>query len=355
MKNLRQLHWVVLIRRRVTLSLGVILLMVSAALAQGGQETEVIEAAKEGDLSKLKAFVMANPDLVNARDSLKYTPLHMAATRGDIEVTSFLLANDAKINAVNAYGSTPLRLAKGLGHGRLATILVDHGAKLDPAPTRIKTTAKGKQRTSRTGGNSLYPAVRLRQMADVSSVRPAHGSLRSSSPAFIVQSPPDGGQNWYQDPFHGFFRVIPPEGFTKTKASDKPVTIPGPGPHAGEERSASRVKFARGDNVSIEVIVRETLFPKLEEAEIQQMTGQLEKKLGSEPAKLRRLTVDGAQAWEFVLTSRGLVLHGVKFKKDTRDHTLLFVARKSEYPQDKEVFEGLLSSYHSIPLSLGQH
>jgi hypothetical protein len=44
--------------------------------------SEILDAARDGDLGKLRAPLQANPDLVLSKDGSGLTPLHMAALTG---------------------------------------------------------------------------------------------------------------------------------------------------------------------------------------------------------------------------------------------------------------------------------
>ena len=76
--------------------------IVMVALAWNGVAYcgEIHDAAKAGDLEKVKALLKVSPDLVNSRDD-KYsrTPLHLAALRGNKDIAELLLANKADVNA----------------------------------------------------------------------------------------------------------------------------------------------------------------------------------------------------------------------------------------------------------------
>jgi hypothetical protein len=85
------------------------------------------EAARQGDLDKVKALVKGNPDLVSSKDSIGFTPLHCAAANGYKEMAEFLLANNADVNARDDDGETPLHFAADLGHKDLAEMLRRHG------------------------------------------------------------------------------------------------------------------------------------------------------------------------------------------------------------------------------------
>ena len=81
---------------------------------------EIHDAAKAGDLEKVKALLKANPDLVNSKDTSRrydgYTPLHSAVEKRQNEMVELLLANKADVNAnVSSVGS-PLHLAAARGY-----------------------------------------------------------------------------------------------------------------------------------------------------------------------------------------------------------------------------------------------
>src|ERR1019366_7998863 len=67
-----------------------------SSLVFGG---EIHEAAKAGDLKKVKALLKDNPELVFSKDTNGITPLYWAADRGNKDVVELLLANKADVNA----------------------------------------------------------------------------------------------------------------------------------------------------------------------------------------------------------------------------------------------------------------
>jgi hypothetical protein len=84
-----------------------VLLVVLAwsSLAFGGG---IHEAARAGELEKVKALLEGNPDLVFSKDNDGRTPLHLAAMKGYKDVAALLLANKAEVNAKDNKGQTPL-------------------------------------------------------------------------------------------------------------------------------------------------------------------------------------------------------------------------------------------------------
>ena len=84
---------------------------------------EILEAAKSGDLAKVKALLKGNPDLVLSKDTNGMTPLHFSA-QGHKDVAELLLASKAEVNAKDKTGSTPLHHAANLGHKDVAEVLL---------------------------------------------------------------------------------------------------------------------------------------------------------------------------------------------------------------------------------------
>jgi hypothetical protein len=89
------------------------------------------EAARAGDLEKVKALLKDNPDLVFSKDNLDETPLHYAAIFGGKGVAELLLANKAKVNAKDINGETPLHWAAYSGHKDVAELLLANKAEVN--------------------------------------------------------------------------------------------------------------------------------------------------------------------------------------------------------------------------------
>jgi ankyrin repeat protein len=105
--------------------------------ARGSTEPPVVggpihEAARIGDLEKVRALIKENPDLIFSTDSKGDTPLHWASCNSHKEVIEFLLANKANINAVDSGGLTPLHCAVG-GYDRkdVAELLLANRADIN--------------------------------------------------------------------------------------------------------------------------------------------------------------------------------------------------------------------------------
>ena len=62
---------------------------------------EIHDAARQGDLAKIKRLLEKNPGLLEARNQNEKTPLHFAAQGGHKEIVEFLIGKGADINAKN--------------------------------------------------------------------------------------------------------------------------------------------------------------------------------------------------------------------------------------------------------------
>jgi ankyrin repeat protein len=89
--------------------------------------TPLHHAASAGNLPALKTLLAAKAD-TRAADKSGGTPLHWAAARGRTEAAAALLAAKAAPNATDAEGQTPLHMAVAAGHTETAKLLLDKGA-----------------------------------------------------------------------------------------------------------------------------------------------------------------------------------------------------------------------------------
>jgi ankyrin repeat protein len=71
--------------------------------------SEFHAAARQGDLSKVKALLKDNAALIASKDNENgWTPLHWAVRGDNKDVAAFLLANKAEVNAKDKDGFSPL-------------------------------------------------------------------------------------------------------------------------------------------------------------------------------------------------------------------------------------------------------
>lgn len=99
---------------------------------------DIHQAAKDGDLEKVKALLKDHPNLVFTKDSDGRTALHFASYYGHNDVVELLLTNKAEIDAKDDNGRTALHYASATGHKNTAELLLANGAELD-----LKDTENG--------------------------------------------------------------------------------------------------------------------------------------------------------------------------------------------------------------------
>jgi hypothetical protein len=117
------------------------------------------EAARNGDMKRLKALIAEGGDVNAQSDHWGGTPMHLAAASGRRPVIEFLISKGANVNAQNRYGRTPLDDAVDREQQDIAELLRTAGAK---AGTRLSE----KSRTSRSffesaTGRFTIPSKRL--------------------------------------------------------------------------------------------------------------------------------------------------------------------------------------------------
>jgi thioredoxin-like negative regulator of GroEL len=92
--------------------------------------SDLIEAAKNGDTAQVKALLDKGAD-VNARDKDGLTALMWAAAGGRTDIVKALLDKGADVNAKTSYGYTALMWAAAGGHTDIVKALLDKGADVN--------------------------------------------------------------------------------------------------------------------------------------------------------------------------------------------------------------------------------
>ncbi|RPD81921.1 ankyrin [Lentinus tigrinus ALCF2SS1-7] len=91
-----------------------------------GSSSALSNLAVAGDVSVMLAYFHGQPDAdVNARDENGYTPLHLAADRGHLEVVDILLKRGANPEIKDPDEFTAKELAEIAGHTDIAALLSD--------------------------------------------------------------------------------------------------------------------------------------------------------------------------------------------------------------------------------------
>ena len=93
--------------------------------------SEIHDAAREGDLSKVMELVEQYPEMANEYDSAGLTPLHHAALEDRILVIKFLLSNGVLPDVRKGKGPTPLYLAVDSDSEEAVEYLISQGANVN--------------------------------------------------------------------------------------------------------------------------------------------------------------------------------------------------------------------------------
>lgn len=104
--------------------------------------------------------------------STGYTPLHLAAQRGNYRVCKYLLESNANVNSQDRGGPTPLQCAASNGRMDVVDLFLDWGCYIDEADSRGNTALHGAALAQRIDIYSLL----LEDGAD-STIRNADGNM----------------------------------------------------------------------------------------------------------------------------------------------------------------------------------
>ncbi|HNZ57248.1 MAG TPA: ankyrin repeat domain-containing protein [Methylophilaceae bacterium] len=92
---------------------------------------EFVNAITEGNLKVVKKFIEADPADVNYK-SFAWSPIQMAANKGQIEVAKYLISKGAELDYVHPLSkNTAFHLAAFGNHREMATLLAKSGADVN--------------------------------------------------------------------------------------------------------------------------------------------------------------------------------------------------------------------------------
>jgi ankyrin repeat protein/Tol biopolymer transport system component len=96
-----------------------------------GEQGDIHEAARSGDLAAVHALIAKSPDLAGVRDGSGRTPLHLASAGGHVEVVAYLLSRSIDVDALDNTRRTPLHEAAAAGHDEISRLLIERKASID--------------------------------------------------------------------------------------------------------------------------------------------------------------------------------------------------------------------------------
>ena len=103
------------------------------------EATVLHDSVQAGDFKSVQSLLQTDID-VNQKDLLGYTPLHIAAQEGYIDIVKLLVKiKGAKVNVGDFLNTTPLHYAAEEGHLKVVQFLVEAGANFDNSDTTFQT------------------------------------------------------------------------------------------------------------------------------------------------------------------------------------------------------------------------
>lgn len=126
-------------------------------------EADIFNAARGGDLSKLKTLLTSDPTLTQSHVSCEMTPLLGAAAGGHADAAAALLDAKADVNAKNWINQTPLHYSAMGGFKDVVDLLIARGADVNAS--------------DKDGHTPLYEAMnQVPWHKDVAALLLAHGA-----------------------------------------------------------------------------------------------------------------------------------------------------------------------------------
>lgn len=110
--------------------IGLVLLLL--AIRFGLMRGDIHACARAGWITRLRALLSKNPELITAHNHEGETPIHQAAKYGQTEALGYLIGQNGDVNAKTPQGVTPLHLAAAFGELAAVQLLLDKGAQSDP-------------------------------------------------------------------------------------------------------------------------------------------------------------------------------------------------------------------------------
>ena len=100
-------------------------------LIDAGAKATIHDYTFIGDIEEIKKHLNRDRNLINQKDVVGYTALHIAALEGHKEIAKLLIEKGADLNIQDVSGVTPLIYAVMNLHNEVAELLIDNNAALD--------------------------------------------------------------------------------------------------------------------------------------------------------------------------------------------------------------------------------
>ena len=108
-----------------------LLLLMVALFSACSSSPPLVSAVRDGRSADELSRIIASGVSVEQRDSSTWSPMEVAASKGNMEAIRVLLDAGARVNAEDGTGKTPLYYAVNANHQEVARYLISRGASLD--------------------------------------------------------------------------------------------------------------------------------------------------------------------------------------------------------------------------------
>ncbi|MBT3584377.1 MAG: ankyrin repeat domain-containing protein [Halobacteriovoraceae bacterium] len=109
----------------------ILLLSLLSSCFSGDPNSSLLEAAEEGNLADARSAIKKGANVNTKKKKNKFTPLIIAAGKGDKAMAELLLDSGAEVDADDKKKRTPLMWAAWKGHPEIVEILIENDADLN--------------------------------------------------------------------------------------------------------------------------------------------------------------------------------------------------------------------------------
>lgn len=181
-------------------------------------ESALMLAALKGYLPLVKQLVDNDADV----NKPGWTPLHYAASTGQVAVIEFLLDNSAYIDAESPNGSTPLMMAAMYGSPEAVKVLIQAGADLNIKNQLGLTALDFAVRGNRQNAKELIETGLQRQAARAAKAQHLAGTAPVSVPSSDAAAKPASATTESRTAPPGQAAATPPNAPAEAQSASKP-------------------------------------------------------------------------------------------------------------------------------------